>query len=100
MKDAFAQPALAQWSGEKQPVDRVQDPGLGLAEQILTAPLVGAPERKAADVPLEGLKLQPGKHLIDEVFPIEPGVLIGKQDAPEREDQEHREQQRTAAAVR
>ena len=92
VQSTLAEPAPAQGRGEEQPVERIDDAGLALTDEILTGPFIGAPEGDAALVPFACLELQPGEDLAGEVVSVEPGVLVGEEDAPEAEYEEHEEQ--------
>ena len=43
-------------------------------------------------MPLAGLKLEPGQNLVGCVRTVEPGVLIGQQELPEKADTDHQQQ--------
>ena len=89
---ALAEPTPAQGCGEEDPVERIDYAWLTLADEILPCPFVGAPEWEAAVVPFAGLELQPGEDLAGEIMPVEPGVLVCEEDAPEAKDQKSEEQ--------
>jgi hypothetical protein len=82
MHGALANPAVAEGGGEEEPVDWIDNAGLGLADEGLTVPLVWVPKWNAVCVEFGCFKLEPGKDLVGEVGTFEPGVLIGENQFP------------------
>ena len=78
----LANPAVAEGDGKEEPVDWVDDAGLGLADEGLAVPLIWVPKWNAVPVELGGLELKPGKDLVGEVGALQPGVLIGEDQFP------------------
>ena len=57
-----------------------------MADEGLTTPVMGIPERESALMPFGRFELIPGQNLIDYVRMVEPGVVIGEGEFPEDSD--------------
>jgi hypothetical protein len=77
-----ADPAVAQRAEKQQPVQRVGYARLRLSDERLPAPQVGVPEGNNPFVPLAGLELEPGQHLIGQIRAFQPGVLVREYQLP------------------
>ena len=75
-------PAVAERHREEQPVERIDDSGLRLADQRLTQPVIWVPEWEMSGVPLACLELEPGKHLQGTIQSGQPGELIREHQFP------------------
>ncbi len=92
---------VAQRHREEDPVQRIGDAGLHLADQCMASPLVRIPQGEASGVKFARLEIQPGAHDVGQVRTLQEGPVRGDGQLPveaRRQQQEHEERARGAPA--